>query len=200
MGTRAPENPAITIENTNDISLNNVSLQDDIEGLNGSPVFQPDSIERVTVPAGADYTINGSTLTVNSLNIGANETLTVSFEAVLAPVITSGTIVLNQGQLILRGVVFARTDDPSVPGSENPTETLITSAPFFEVQKTSTIMEGDPDILMAGEILQYTITVRNIGTENAVNVSLRPLVSILSRPASPSILRELPRPGMCWPI
>jgi uncharacterized repeat protein (TIGR01451 family)/fimbrial isopeptide formation D2 family protein len=163
----------ITIENTTDIPLNNFSLDDDIEGLNGSPMFQPDSIENVTLPNGADYVINGSRLTVNNLNIGANEILTVSFEAVLVPVITSGTIVLNQGQLTLSGVVFARTDDPNITGSENPTETLITSAPLFEVQKTSTILEGDPDILMAGETLQYTITVRNTGTENAVNVSLR---------------------------
>jgi uncharacterized repeat protein (TIGR01451 family)/fimbrial isopeptide formation D2 family protein len=164
----------ITIANTTDIPLNNFSLVDDIEGLNGSPMFQPDTIRNVvTIPAGAAYTVNGSILTVSGLNIGANETLTVSFEADLAPVINSGTIVLNQGRLTLSGVEFARTDDPSVTGSENPTETLITSAPLFEVLKTSTILEGDPDILMAGETLQYTITVRNIGTENAVNVILR---------------------------
>ncbi|MBW2471079.1 MAG: DUF11 domain-containing protein, partial [Deltaproteobacteria bacterium] len=163
----------ITIENTTDIPLNSFSLVDDIEGLNGSPMFQPDTMENVAIPSGADYAVSGSTLTVSNLNIGANETLTVSFEADLAPVINSGTIVLNQGRLTLSGVEFARTDDPNVTGSENPTETLITSAPLFEVQKTSTILEGDPDILMAGETLQYTITVRNIGTENAVNVILR---------------------------
>jgi len=164
----------ITIANTTDIPLNNFSLVDDIEGLNGTPMFQPDTIRNVeTIPAGAAYTVNGSTLTVSSLNIGANETLTVSFEADLAQVINSGTIVLNQGRLTLSGVEFARTDDPGVIGSENPTETRITSAPLFEVLKTSTILEGDPDILMAGETLQYTITIRNIGTENAVNVMLR---------------------------
>jgi large repetitive protein len=69
--------------------------------------------------------------------------LTVSFEALLAPVITSGTVVLNQGHLILSGIVFGKTDDPAVPGDENPTETLISSAPLFEVLKISTIMEGD---------------------------------------------------------
>jgi uncharacterized repeat protein (TIGR01451 family)/fimbrial isopeptide formation D2 family protein len=163
----------ITIENTTDIPLNNFLLVDDIDGLNASPMFQSGSIENVIIPVGADYVINGSTLTVNNLNIGANEILTISFEAVLVPVITSGTIVLNKGQLILSGVVFEETDDPAVPGDQNPTETLIESAPLFEVQKTSTIMEGDPNVLMAGEALRYTITIKNIGSEDAVNVILR---------------------------
>jgi uncharacterized repeat protein (TIGR01451 family) len=148
-------------------------MVDDIDGLNGLPMFQPGSIENVSVPVGAGYAVNGSTLTVDNLNIGASETLTISFEAVLIPVITSGTIVLNQGQLNLSGFVFARTDDPNVSGTENPTQTLIASAPLFEVQKISTIMEGDPDVLMAGETLQYTIIIKNIGNEDAVNVSLR---------------------------
>jgi large repetitive protein len=163
----------ITIENTTDISLGNFSLVDEIDRLNASPMFQPGSIENVSVPDGAGYVINGGTLTVNNLNIGANETLTVSFEALLAPVITNGTVVLNQGRLILSGIVFGKTDDPAVPGDENPTETLISSAPLFGVLKTSTIMEGDPNVLMAGETLRYTITIKNVGNENAVNVILR---------------------------
>jgi uncharacterized repeat protein (TIGR01451 family)/fimbrial isopeptide formation D2 family protein len=162
----------ITIENTTDIPLSNFQLVDDIDGLNGSPMFQPGSIENVIIPNGADYVITGSTLTVNNLNIGANEIVTVSFDATLVPVITSGTIVLNQGQLILSGTVFEETDDPAVPGDQNPTQTLIASAPLFEVHKTSTILEGDPNILMAGETLRYTITVKNIGSEDAVNVLL----------------------------
>ena len=163
----------ITIENTTDIPLSNFSLVDDIDGLNASPMFQLGSIENVNIPVGTDYVINDTTLTVNNLNIEANEILTVSFEAILVPVITSGTIVLNQGQLILSGIVFEETDDPAVPGDQNPTETLIASAPFFEVQKISTILEGDPNVLMAGETLLYTITVKNIGSEDAVNVILR---------------------------
>jgi large repetitive protein len=34
-------------------------------------------------------------------------------------------------------------------------------------------MEGDPNILMAGETLRYTLTVKNVGNENAVDVTLR---------------------------
>ena len=74
----------------------------------------PGSIENVNIPVGADYIINDSTLTVNNLNIGANETLTVSFEAVLAPVITSGTIVLNQGQPVAQCRAVFVPGEPTV--------------------------------------------------------------------------------------
>ncbi|MFO7554928.1 MAG: hypothetical protein R6W88_06965 [Desulfobacterales bacterium] len=167
----------IGIENTTDVELSNFSLVDEVDRLNieryGVAMFQPNSIGNVNVPSGADYAINGGTLTVNNLNIGSNGTLTISFEVLLAPVITNGTIVLNQGQFMLGETVFGQTDDPNVSGDDNPTETLITSAPVFEVKKISTIMEGDPNILMAGETLRYTITIKNIGTEDANNVILR---------------------------
>ncbi len=166
----------ITIENTTSIPLSNFSLVDEIDGLNASPMFQPGSIENVSVPVGADYAINGGTLSINNLNIGPNETLTVSFEAILVPMITSGTIVLNQGNLLLGGTVFRQTDDPNVSGDENPTETLITSTPVFRVLKTVQDITSGTSTVMAGDTLRYTITVKNIGTENAVGVTLRDLV------------------------
>jgi large repetitive protein len=41
----------------------------------------------------------------------------------------------------------------------------IVSAPVFVVQKISTYLTGDPNVLLAGETLRYTITVKNIGNE-----------------------------------
>jgi uncharacterized repeat protein (TIGR01451 family) len=163
---------SIAIENTTDIPLNNFSLVDELERLNAAPMFQPGSIENVKLD-GADYVINGSTLTVNNLNIGPNETLTVSFEVVLAPVITNGTVVLNQGQLLFNGIVIGNTDDPDLAGNHDPTETLISSAPVLRVEKTSQDMTGDPAVLFADDTLRYTISVKNIGTENAVDVVVR---------------------------
>jgi uncharacterized repeat protein (TIGR01451 family) len=163
---------SIAIENTTDIPLNNFSLVDELERLNAAPMFQPGSIENVKLD-GADYVINGSTLTVNNLNIGPNETLTVSFEVVLAPVITNGTVVLNQGQLLFNGIDIGNTDDPDLAGNHDPTETLISSAPVLRVEKTSQDMTGDPAVLFADDTLRYTISVKNIGTENAVDVVVR---------------------------
>jgi hypothetical protein len=46
--------------------------------------------------------------------------------------------------------------DPNVDGDENPTELLIQSAPYFDVDKVSSYLTGDPSVLLAGETLRYT--------------------------------------------
>ncbi|NIR37895.1 MAG: DUF11 domain-containing protein, partial [Actinobacteria bacterium] len=49
----------------------------------------------------------------------------------------------------------------------------VESAPAFDVDKTSTYVDGDPNVLMAGETLRYTITAQNVGNDNATNAVLR---------------------------
>jgi uncharacterized repeat protein (TIGR01451 family) len=95
--------------------------------------------------------------------------------------------VSNQSTLRLAdGTDFALSDDPNVNGAadpeisgdEDPTTVTIVSAPVFLVQKISTDLTGNPNILLAGETLRYTITVKNIGNEDAVNVVLRDAVPV----------------------
>ena len=63
--------------------------------------------------------------------------------------------------------------DPTVADDENPTQILIQSAPLFDIDKISTYLDGDPNVLLAGETLRYTITVQNVGTDNATGVTVR---------------------------
>ena len=58
-------------------------------------------------------------------------------------------------------------------GDEDPTRVQITSAPLFRVQKTSQYLGANPRVLLAGDRLRYTITIKNIGTDNAVDVTIR---------------------------
>jgi uncharacterized repeat protein (TIGR01451 family) len=51
-------------------------------------------------------------------------------------------------------------------------------APVFVVQKTSTDLTGDPNVLLAGERLRYTITVRNTGNAAATDVVLRDAIPV----------------------
>jgi uncharacterized repeat protein (TIGR01451 family) len=90
--------------------------------------------------------------------------LTIEFEATLAPVIKSGTAVLNRARL---------SGDYQTSVTSNETSTLISSAPIFEIWKTSLDISGDPAVLLAGETLRYTLSVRNTGNEDAVNAVLR---------------------------
>jgi uncharacterized repeat protein (TIGR01451 family)/fimbrial isopeptide formation D2 family protein len=174
----------IQIRNNGPVGLSSFSIVDEVDRLNSPPVFSPGSLNLVSVPSGADVSAtdaaggtNGTgVVNVDSLIIGAqgepNDIVLIVFDVSLTAVITSGTVVLNQAELNFAGPDPLLSDDPNLAGDTDPTETLITSAPLFEVQKISTYMTADPSVLMAGETLRYTLTIKNIGDEDAVDVRL----------------------------
>ncbi|NTW65776.1 MAG: DUF11 domain-containing protein [Nitrospirae bacterium] len=183
----------ILVRNISTATVNNFSITDELDRLNASPMFVPGTLNLVTVPAGASTSNTSPTggskgtglVDIRNLNItaagGASDTIVIEFDARLVPVITSGTVVLDQAQLTVSGTLFGDSDDPNVNGADNPsiqgdedpTRTVISSAPAFRIEKTAQDMTGDPAFLMAGDTVRYTITVKNIGTENATGVSLR---------------------------
>ena len=183
----------ISVQNTGGLPVSGFTLFNELDALNGAVMFQAGSLTLVTVPSGADSSNTAASggaagsgvLDLRNLNLdpagGANDALVVEYEVNLAAVITSDALVLNQTSLLQSGVTLAMSDDPNVNGAddpavtgdEDPTQIRITSAPAFEVWKTSTDLSGDPAELVAGDTLRYTITVKNVGTENAINVLLR---------------------------
>jgi len=180
----------LRVESLSDIPLEDFALFDELDRLNDPAAFQPGTLELVTVPGGADSSNTSSTggskgtgvLEIRNLSLpGLNDSVLIEFEITLAPVIGNGTLVTNQAQLRVDDVPLADSDDPNlngpadpdVPGDEDPTQVLIESAPVFQVEKVSTYLTGDPAVLLAGETLRYTITVKNIGTDDAVDVVLR---------------------------
>jgi large repetitive protein len=173
--------------------LSNFRIFDDLDALNANPVFAAGTLTLITLPAGANISFTSSTggtkgtgvLDIRSLNVPANSELLVQFDITLRPSIANGTVATNQSTVrLLNGTVFALSDDPNVngpadpnvPGDEDPTRVTIASAPVFRVQKISTDLTGDPNVLLAGETLRYTITVKNVGNADAVNVTLRDAV------------------------
>ena len=140
--------------------------------LNGLPVGQPDG---GVSPLIAGIDVSSSDLpppTPDNGTITVGETATVTFDVLLNPVITSGTVISNQAFADSPSTGPLPSDDPVAPGAADPTTTLITSAPAFLVQKTSMDVTGDPAILMPGDTLRYTLTVKNIGLENSINSML----------------------------
>jgi len=195
-------NPAVTaepgdrlrytlrVENLTDRSLGDFELFDELDALNDPAVFEPGTLQIVTLPAGADSSntnANGGVRGTGVVDIrglsfpGLNESLVVEFEITLAAAIANGTLATNQAQLRIGAVMLADSDEPnvngqadsSVAGDEDPTQVRIVSAPLFQVQKISADLTGDPAVLLAGETLRYTITVKNIGTDHAVDALLR---------------------------
>ncbi len=154
------------------IPLNATYIADTVT-LNGLPVGQPDG---GISPLIAGIDISSSDLpapTPGNGTITVGETATVTFDILLNPVITSGTVISNQAGVDSPSTGPLTSDDPNnTTGANDPTTTLVTSAPAFLVQKVSTDITGDPAVLLAGDTLRYTLTVKNIGQENAINSTL----------------------------
>jgi uncharacterized repeat protein (TIGR01451 family) len=188
----------IRVENLSDTPLDDLDVFDELDRLNAPAAFEPGTLRVVSAPLGADASNTSDTggaqgtgvLDVRGLSLpGMNDSAVIEFEITLAPVIADGTRVANQSELRIDGVTFSDSDDPNVngpanpfvTGDEDPTELLIESAPAFQVQKVSADLDGDPAVLLAGETLRYTVTVKNIGTADAVDAALRDDVPVNTR-------------------
>jgi len=175
----------LTIRNVGTLGAANFTLTDDLDRLNAAAMFVPGTLKLLTVPAGANSaatTATGGTKGTGLLSIGnlsvapqgeAGDTLVVEFQATLAPVIDSGSLVVNQAQIGSPLLPSQSSDDPSLAGTADPTRTLIASAPAFQVLKTVQDVTSGSSTVTAGDTLRYTITVKNTGTENATGVTLR---------------------------
>ncbi|MCA9502228.1 MAG: DUF11 domain-containing protein [Myxococcales bacterium] len=183
------------VQNLRNAPLDALAIQDELDGLNTPAVFVPGSLTLTVVPAGADVTNTDPTggaagtglVDIRGLSLPLqNDSLVVEFEATLAPVIANGTVVLDQARLSTGGVFFAESDDPVlngpadpfVPDDEDPTGVPIESAPDFVVEKVSSYVTGDPAVLLAGETLRYTITIKNVGSDDASDATLRDAIPV----------------------
>jgi len=181
---------------TTDSPLTDVRLVDDLGSLNPVPVFVPGSlsIDPATLPSGADISntnANGGTngaglLDIRGFDVAADSELVIEFEVTLYPVIPNGSLAINQVQMTAAGSVAELSDDPNingqaspdVDGDEDPTEIVIVSTPAFDIDKVSSYLDGNTAVLMAGERLRYTITVANVGGDDAVGVVLRDQIPV----------------------
>jgi uncharacterized repeat protein (TIGR01451 family) len=176
-----------------DTALTNFGIIDDLGALNAIPAFVPGTLALVTYPAGADISgTNGSggtngtgLLDIRNLNVLPSGQILIEFDITVASTVPNGTIVANQSTARLSdNSFFASSDDPnvngiaspSIPGDEDPTRVTIAASPIFQVRKISIDLTGDPNVLLAGDTLRYTITVKNVGNGSATNVVLRDLV------------------------
>jgi uncharacterized repeat protein (TIGR01451 family) len=186
----------LRIENLATDPLPSFSLRDELGRLNTAAAYAPGTLNLVTVPAGADASNtnasggvnNGGLVDIRNLSLGGQGTFAViEYDVKLVAVLPNQSYVQNQAQVYIDGVEVARSDDPNVGatapdplvlGDEDPTRVQITSAPKFRVLKTSTYLGASTTVLRAGDRMRYTITVKNIGTDNATGVVIRDQVPV----------------------
>lgn len=180
----------LRIENLATDPLPSFNVRDELGRLNTAGVYATGTLNLVTVPAGADSSNTTATGGANNAGIvdirnlslgGLGSFLVIEYDVRLVPVLPNQSYVQNQAQAYLGSVEIGRSDDPGINaapdplvlGDEDPTRVQITSAPRFRVLKTSTYLGASTAILRAGDRMRYTITVKNIGTDNATGVSIR---------------------------
>ncbi len=180
----------LQITNESNVTFSGFSLVDDLDQLNDPAMFLPGTLTLVSaLPAGATNNSNPTAggkgtglIDIGNLSLGAagsaTESVMVEFTVQLAPVIANGTIVLNQARVTYAGTELQRSDDPAIAGDADPTPITIQSAPVFRVQKVSYDVTGDPNLLLAGETLRYTITVKNTGNDNAADATIRDQIPV----------------------
>jgi large repetitive protein len=178
----------LRIENVGATDVDGFEVVDELDRLNSVASFQPGTLSVVTTPAGANAGAtdpNGGAkgtgvLHITGLSVPVGAYLVIEFEVQLAPVLANASYVTNQSQIVRGGYPLADSDDPNVngqadpliSGDEDPTRVQIQSAPYFEIKKISAYLDGDPAVLLAGERLRYTITVKNVGNDNASDARL----------------------------
>lgn len=180
----------LRVENLGDVAIDDFSLVDELDALNATPAFAAGTLAVITAPAGADLSNSSAAggaagtglVDVRNLSLGGlGDEVVVEFEVDLVSARADGSTVDNQAALVTGDLTIAQSDDPNVNGvadpdvvgDEDPTRVTIESGAYFDVDKISAYLDGDPNQLLAGERLRYTITVQNVGTEDATDARLR---------------------------
>jgi uncharacterized repeat protein (TIGR01451 family)/fimbrial isopeptide formation D2 family protein len=180
----------LRLVNQSNVTFSGFSIVDDIDALNDAAMFVPGTLTLASaLPVGATNNSNPAgggkgtgLLDIANLSLGpagsATASVVIEFTAQLVGVIANGTVVPDQASVTYAGATVRLSDDPAQSGNADPTPITIQSAPVLRVQKVSNDVTGDPAVLLAGETLRYTITVRNTGTDHATNAVLRDQIPV----------------------
>jgi uncharacterized repeat protein (TIGR01451 family) len=134
-------------------------------------------LENVVPLDGGVWNAATRTITWPAADVVPGTNLVLRFSADLVFPMADGTVVCNQGSVTSQDVTGAvLTDDPATAPAADPTCVTVESEPdLAPTEKTVTDLNGGD--VVPGDILRYTITVDNQGTQNATNVVVTDVVS-----------------------
>ncbi|SDB47304.1 conserved repeat domain-containing protein/gliding motility-associated C-terminal domain-containing protein [Flavobacteriaceae bacterium MAR_2010_188] len=167
----------ITVENTGTVTVNNINLVDTLTDFLGSSINLTSGPIFVTASAGSSE---------GTLKVGETATYTATYIIVQSDVDAGGVrnIVIANGDTAGGTDVTDTSDDgDDTDGNteDDPTETPISETLGLEATKTYTITNNGSDVLGAGDVVNYTITVQNTGNTTLIGVSIVDSLSDFSR-------------------
>jgi uncharacterized repeat protein (TIGR01451 family) len=178
-------NYTITVANTGNVSLTNVSISDNIQGillssalsLNSTPVFvsssQSSSEGGLLIGEVATYT---ASFTVNQVAVDNNGFRNIATGSATGPNGTTVTDVSDNG------------NDSDGNTTNDPTDVVIPENPALEAVKVWTYTDNDSNsTLTAGDRINYTITVQNKGNVTLDNVTMIDDLRLISDTATRSL-------------
>ncbi len=158
----------INISNTGDGAASGVTLRDLVP-------FHA-SLTAGSVATSQGTVVNEDPVEVSLGELPAETAATVTFEITIDNPVPAGVEeVVNQGTVTSVELPAVLTDDPDVGGDADPTTTTIVAAPVLLAEKTDALAadndgDGEPS---PGDILEYTITLRNQGNTSATGGVVR---------------------------
>ncbi len=163
----------ITVRNTGTAAATNVVVRDPIDTTKINQIIP-----------GQGGTFAGNTITWNAtttpalanLPVGASVTLT--FTAVVLTTVANGTVIENQAQATSTEITTPEpSDDPRTADDNDSTKVTVVAGPTL-ADSTKEVRDNNGGTPQPGDILTYTITVRNTGKGAAINIVVRDPVDV----------------------
>lgn len=166
-GDVAPEDEleyAITVKNTGDNAASSVVVTDTVDAL----------LTNVTPLDGGAFDATSRALTwrLPAVELSPAGDRTVRFRATVAPLLPNGTVIANQGAVASAETPTpAPTDDPNTAAIDDPVTVTVVSAPQLQTS-TKSVEDVDGGLVRPGDLVRYTIVVRNAGNTFATDVAV----------------------------
>jgi uncharacterized repeat protein (TIGR01451 family) len=162
----------IGITNTGSMDQPDTPAHEFVDDLPAHTTYVPGSLSATHGTAAFVY---GTTILWDGA-LPAGGSVTIEFSVTVNPGTPNNTLISNQGAVnydsngdgqVDQDDTPKLTDDPRVPGPDNPTEDRVGYAPLLEATKISVDQNGG--FLEPGDVLVYTIVLHNIGNAALVN-------------------------------